>query len=299
MATDPSKTGTTLLDWLRNPANSEAWGKFAERYHQKILDCCLRNGLQPADAEDIAQELLLKIRDKIMGFDLRVMSWGDGTEVPTSGNKLVIVGTDANNRLHIRIFDQKGNRVTDTDETQLAPAQAQAVLAVKRQLPGLLPPGVMTDAEQAQVLKEVASVSGQAQIRKFEYHPAKGKFRHWLTTVTRNACMDFYNGDESQRYKPLLDDPPVREDLERTLDDQARTELLHIALEQVRTQVSPRDYAIFRRRVFDRIPAATVAQEQGMSVAAVDQAKYRVMTKLREIIEELGGDAADQPESGP
>jgi RNA polymerase sigma factor (sigma-70 family) len=201
MATDPSKTSATLLDWLRNPANSEAWEEFAKRYRQKILECCLRNRLQPADAEDIAQDLLLNIRDKM---------------------------------------------------------------------------------------------------RSFVYDPARGRFRDWLSKVTKNACRDFWR-TKARDPKPL---PPelanlIEADLEIALDDQARTELLHIALDQVRTQVSPRDYAIFRRRVFDRIPAATVAQEQGMSVAAVDQAKYRVMTKLREIIEELGGDAADQPESGP
>jgi DNA-directed RNA polymerase specialized sigma24 family protein len=128
--------------------------------------------------------------------------------------------------------------------------------------------------------------------------PAAG-FEVAYRRVTSNACWDLYNGDESQRYKPLLDAPPVREDLERTPDDQAHTELLQIALDQVRAQVSPRDYAISRRRVFDRIPAATVAQQQVMSVAAVDQAKYRVTKKLRQIIEELAGDAADQSESGP
>jgi serine/threonine protein kinase len=95
------------------------------------------------------------------GFDLRLMSWGDGTGVPTSGNNLVIVGTDDNNLLHIRIFDPVGRRVTDTDETTLPPAQAQAILTLKQQLPDLLPPHVMTDAEKAQVLREATSIVGQ------------------------------------------------------------------------------------------------------------------------------------------
>jgi RNA polymerase sigma factor (sigma-70 family) len=198
MATDPSKTSTTLLDWLRDPADGEAWGEFAKRYRQKILECCLHNRLQPADAEDVAQNLLASIHDRI---------------------------------------------------------------------------------------------------RKFVYDPAKGRFRDWLSTTTRNACRDFYTGDESRRYRPLLDDLPTRKDLEQALDDQARTELLQISLGQIRTKVSPRDYEIFIRRVFDRIRAATVAQEQGMSVAAVDMAKYRVQKKLKETIEELGGDAADHPDT--
>ena len=273
MATDPSKTGTTLLNWLHNPANSEAWGKFAERYQQRILECCLNNGLQQADGQEIAQNLLLRIRYAIVGFDLQVMRWEDGTGVPPEGNNLVIVGTDVNDRLHVRIFNWEGKRVKDRDETKLDPAQAQAILALKRQLPNLLPPRVMSDGEKVRVLREIATISGKAQItKKFEYNPSKGKFRNWLTRVTRNACRDLVRG----RVKGPQPLPPeiielIGKKLKEALVDQARTEVLHIALEQVRTQVSPTDYAIFRRRVFDRIAAATVAQQQVMSVAAVDR----------------------------
>src|SRR5262249_8668658 len=78
------------------------------------------------------------------GLCLRLMPWGDGTGVPTSGTTLVIVGTDGDNRVHVRIFDRDGNRVTDTDETKLPPAQAQAILVLGRRVAGLLPPHVMT-----------------------------------------------------------------------------------------------------------------------------------------------------------
>ena len=66
---------------------------------------------------------------------------------PTSGKNLVVVGTDNDGLLHIRIFDAAGNRIKDTDETQL-PAQAAAIATLKQQLPGLLPPHVLTDAER-------------------------------------------------------------------------------------------------------------------------------------------------------
>ena len=90
------------------------------------------------------------------------MSWGDGSGVPTSGKNLVIVGIDNNGLLHIRIFDAAGNRITDTDETQL-PAQAAAIATLKQQLPGLLPPHVLTDAEKAQVIAEATSIVGQTR----------------------------------------------------------------------------------------------------------------------------------------
>jgi tetratricopeptide (TPR) repeat protein len=108
------------------------------------------------------------------GFDLRLVSWGDGNGVPTSGIDLVIVGTDKNNQLHIRVFDSNGNRVTDTDETRLPPAQAQAISALKQQLPGLLPAHVLTDAERAQVLEATTSIVGQTQ------HPKRRGFQVFL-----------------------------------------------------------------------------------------------------------------------
>jgi hypothetical protein len=89
------------------------------------------------------------------------MSWGDGIGVPTSGKNVVIVGIDNNDRLHVRIFDQDGHRVTDIDETKLTAAQARAILALKQRLPGLLPPHVMTDLEKGDVLWEAKSIGGQ------------------------------------------------------------------------------------------------------------------------------------------
>ncbi|MFI5461294.1 MAG: tetratricopeptide repeat protein, partial [Isosphaerales bacterium] len=93
--------------------------------------------------------------------DLRLMPWGNGSGVPASGNNLVIVGADNAGRLHIRIFDAGGNLVTDTDETKLPSTQESAISTLKQQLPGLLPPFVLTGAKKAQVMTEVTLIVGQ------------------------------------------------------------------------------------------------------------------------------------------
>ena len=82
------------------------------------------------------------------GSELRLMNWGDGSEAPTSGKSLVVVGTDNNDQLHIRIFDGDGKRVTNTDESQL-PAQSKKIEGLKRQLSELMPPHIVSDAEEA------------------------------------------------------------------------------------------------------------------------------------------------------
>ena len=62
------------------------------------------------------------------------MSWGDGSGVPTSGKRLVIVGTDNKRCLHIRIFNAVGNQVTNAVETEL-PDKAEAIAILKQHLP--------------------------------------------------------------------------------------------------------------------------------------------------------------------
>jgi hypothetical protein len=95
------------------------------------------------------------------GYDLRLMTWGDGSGVPTSGTRLIVLGTDNTGRLHIRIFDADGNRATDTDETKLPGTEAGAIATLKEQLPGLLPPRVLTSDEKSQLLSEVTLITGQ------------------------------------------------------------------------------------------------------------------------------------------
>jgi fibro-slime domain-containing protein/RHS repeat-associated protein len=98
--------------------------------------------------------------DGVYGADLQVAAWGAG--VPTSGTNLVVVGTDAGGLLHVRIFDAVGG-ITDASEATLPDARAQAISALKQQLSGLMPPHVLTGAEKAEVLAEVALIVGQTR----------------------------------------------------------------------------------------------------------------------------------------
>ena len=64
-----SKTSATLLARLRQvPADQAAWAQFAERYGRKIYAWCRGWNLQGADAEDLTQEVLLKLADKMQTF---------------------------------------------------------------------------------------------------------------------------------------------------------------------------------------------------------------------------------------
>jgi RNA polymerase sigma factor (sigma-70 family) len=62
-------TSPTLLSRLRHdPSNEAAWDEFIEHYGRHIYRWCRQWGLQDADAEDVAQEILLKLARKLRDF---------------------------------------------------------------------------------------------------------------------------------------------------------------------------------------------------------------------------------------
>jgi hypothetical protein len=106
------------------------------------------------------ESLLPPAGNDLRGYDLQLMSWGDGSGLPASGKKLVILGIDNNGRLRIRSFDADG-KLTDTEETKLPPAQTGAIAALKQRIPGLLPTHVLTSAEASQLQRDLTSILGQ------------------------------------------------------------------------------------------------------------------------------------------
>jgi RNA polymerase sigma-70 factor (ECF subfamily) len=64
-----STTNPTLLARLRrDPSNDAAWDEFVDHYGRHIYRWCRRWGLQDADAEDVAQDILLKLARKLRDF---------------------------------------------------------------------------------------------------------------------------------------------------------------------------------------------------------------------------------------
>src|SRR6202035_431139 len=64
-----SQTSLTLMEMLREqPQNALAWDKFVRRYHPKIYGWCKAWGLQEADADDVAQDVLAKLTQKMASF---------------------------------------------------------------------------------------------------------------------------------------------------------------------------------------------------------------------------------------
>ena len=63
-----TRTGSVLLLLLGNPTDAECWTNFVDRYAPKIYGWCRQRGLQEPDAEDVTQEVLTQLVQKLRTF---------------------------------------------------------------------------------------------------------------------------------------------------------------------------------------------------------------------------------------
>ena len=62
-------TGTALLEGLRDPANHDAWAELVERYRPLLVGFAERTGFPGADAEDVAQLVLIELARSYASYD--------------------------------------------------------------------------------------------------------------------------------------------------------------------------------------------------------------------------------------
>lgn len=63
------ETRISLILRLRESDDVQAWREFAEIYAPSVFGLALRKGLQPADAEDVTQEVLFNVARAIQRFE--------------------------------------------------------------------------------------------------------------------------------------------------------------------------------------------------------------------------------------
>jgi RNA polymerase sigma factor (sigma-70 family) len=153
----------------------------------------------------------------------------------------------------------------------------------------------LQDADAADLMQDVLrSVARNAY--RMEYNPARGTFRGWLYTVTRNKIYNFLS---SQRNRPRgtgdadaqerLDATPARDeegpDAEWEKEYQRR--LSARAMERVKNEFQIATWQAFWQTAVDGKSAAEVGPVLKMSAGAVYVAKSRVLARLREEVRKL------------
>jgi len=66
---DPWATRQTLLMRVRDRADQDAWREFDKLYRQLLVAVALKRGLQPEDAENLAQDVMLKVSKAMPQFE--------------------------------------------------------------------------------------------------------------------------------------------------------------------------------------------------------------------------------------
>jgi RNA polymerase sigma-70 factor (ECF subfamily) len=133
------------------------------------------------------------------------------------------------------------------------------------------------------------------ELGRFAHAGRPGAFRGWLRTITVNRARAFWRAgsyrarpaggsDFLQWIEQLADaDSP----LARAWDEEHDQHVLRRLLALLEQEFEPATVRAFRRLTFDGVSGKEVADELGMSVAAVYGAKSRVLQRLRQEAEGL------------
>lgn len=149
----------------------------------------------------------------------------------------------------------------------------------------------LQDADAADLMQDVLrSVAGAAG--RLEYDPRKGTFRSWLFTITRNKLNTFLSrrrrqatGTGDSAMQTMLAEEPAPE--EDAWDEEYRRRLFEWASEKVRGSFGENVWQAFWQTAVESKNPKQVADDLGMSVGAVYVAKSRVLSQIREQIQQL------------
>lgn len=157
----------------------------------------------------------------------------------------------------------------------------------------------LADTEAEEVVQETV-LTVVRTMPQFKYEPAHCSFKTWLLHLTRKRIADQYRkrpptaANRSSRMKPAdetatidrLADPAGFE-LERIWNEEWHRNLWEAAMENVRRQISARQYQIFDLYVSKGWSVREVTRTLHVSVGQVYLAKHRVSALVKKEVRKL------------
>jgi len=152
----------------------------------------------------------------------------------------------------------------------------------------------LQDADVREVTQEVL-LAVAASIRDWEMDPARGSFRGWLATITRNLVVNFLikqsrhprgSGDSDIHHGLDQLSAPAGDESQQ-FDLEARRQIFRWAAEQVRREFRESHWQAFWRTSVECQSINDVARDLGISVGLVYVSRNRVMKRLREKVQEF------------
>ena len=148
-------------------------------------------------------------------------------------------------------------------------------------------------AEVEDIAQEVfAGVA--AGLGSFHHDRAGDTFRGWLRGITRNQVLLYFRRNQRRPQAEGGSDAmgrlqDVADPLAGSAEDETQevSQLYRRAVEQVRGEFEERTWQMFWRTVIEGRSPAALAEELGVTPAAVRQAKSRVLRRLKQEMGEL------------
>lgn len=156
----------------------------------------------------------------------------------------------------------------------------------------------LSDAEAQDVVQETI-IAVAKEIPRFHYDRSIGSFKSWLLTITRHRigdcvrkkryqCHGQRRPREETLHTSLLEaQPNTTLDLQNTWNQEWQRNLMELATDKIRGQVSPSQYQLFQLHVLENMPARSVAERLGVKLMDVYFAKYKISALLKKEIRRL------------
>lgn len=152
----------------------------------------------------------------------------------------------------------------------------------------------LQDADAQDVTQQVLT-SVHRFIERFNYDPARGRFRDWLGVVTLHAIRRHQRrrGRAQARGGGELSAIELANSaVDPGWIDEFNDYLFHKAVERIRPEVESEVWRAFEWTWLENMPPREAAARLGRPVGWVYKARYRVVQRLRKELEFLASDAA-------
>jgi RNA polymerase sigma factor (sigma-70 family) len=154
----------------------------------------------------------------------------------------------------------------------------------------------LQDADAADLTQEVLAAVAQ-NVRRFDYDPRRGSFRGWLFTLVVNKFRKLRDrlyrqeqGSGDTTAQKFLQELPAAPDTDRW-EQEYEQRMFAWAAGQVQASVEEKTWQAFWRTSVMGVRPQEAAKQLELSVAAIYMAKSRVLARLKELIQQIQGEA--------